>query len=298
MKLIKLTILLHFLTIILYAQDKNKYAFSFLNKQDSLLIDVYYNEDYFFYSEINSPVCEDGVCNFLKIKAKWNLAGSYVQVDTVPNYPLTKYDHEPFTKSDYEQLHNMLLNKQSVFARAKKSDLLEQRHIDGYTGATSKEISVESVKGAVYTCFVLYNLINGDVIDRIGEYIGMNLNDDIIDHLMDLNEHAAYDLLVKSLAVKDYMKYQDEITQIIITDKGNLAKKIIDKMPFKIIKTKRFQDDIASSFSTFAYYTRKSLLHKLRGNLSSESLVKAMSNAKDDNYKIEAEKNFIIDQSF
>ena len=91
----------------------------------------------------------------MNIRVFWDLSGGYWGFDTIPGRPLTKNDHLDFNQEDYQKLHELLLDEQSILKRRHKDDLFDKEEkrvsqvVDAVTGATSKEVKEAVVDGAV-----------------------------------------------------------------------------------------------------------------------------------------------------
>ena len=93
--------------------DEEKFSFlgldSLINHSVRLLSETS-NEPRLFYCDLETSVCADGECRLASIKVYWNLIGNYVGYGIHNEDPLTKYDHDPFEREDYEKLHQLLLD--------------------------------------------------------------------------------------------------------------------------------------------------------------------------------------------
>ncbi|MEM6344087.1 MAG: hypothetical protein AAF927_09415 [Bacteroidota bacterium] len=133
----------------------------------------------YYFAYINTPVCIDGSCKPLFVNVYWDLLGNYVGYGVIEAELLTKYDHELFTSEDYQKLHWLLLNKHSILARKKLSDLFDTKpakvekvtfngvELDAVSGATKREIGQSVVKGALYSCYTLWHLVHGPIADSM-----------------------------------------------------------------------------------------------------------------------------------
>lgn len=132
-----------------------------------------------YYANIGTPVCIDGSCKPLYIEIYWDLLGNYIGYGVIAAELLTKYDHELFETEDYQKLHQLLFNKHSILARKKLSDLFDASpqtsekvtfngvELDAVSGATKREIGQSVVKGALYSCYTLWHLVHGAVVDSM-----------------------------------------------------------------------------------------------------------------------------------
>ncbi|MFW5877533.1 MAG: hypothetical protein ACOCUP_00330 [bacterium] len=145
----------------------------------TFLNDVFFcvtKDSCYYYSKIRTSVCEDKLCRIVHLKVYWDLAGNYLNFDTIPGLGLTKNNHNPFTEEDYIKIHHTLRNDNSILGEKTKDELLDKSEnrysekIDGYTGATAKEIKKAVVDGALYSTHTLWNLINEEIRIRLKEY--------------------------------------------------------------------------------------------------------------------------------
>lgn len=139
----------------------------------------------YYYSKIFTPVCETGECKPIYINIYWDLLGNYSKYDLPEGEELTKQDHIPFTKSDYELLHEVLLDgddpryglrvKRSDLPEGGKKDKEEQSSpspanalvllsktemVDAVSGATRPQMKGRFVPGALYTTYTCWDLAN------------------------------------------------------------------------------------------------------------------------------------------
>lgn len=149
--------------------------------KDSVFINpVYFCTDSlganYYYSPLETTVCNDTLCQIVFLKIFWDLAGNYSKFETSNENPLTKNDHKPFTPQDYEKLHNTLKNEISILGDKTEDELLDpsrsrySEKIDGVTGATAKEIKSEVVDGALYSTYTLWHMANGDIQQKLRKY--------------------------------------------------------------------------------------------------------------------------------
>lgn len=139
------------------------------------------SEPELFASNIETPVCSDTLCNLMNVRIYWTLAGTYLGYDTIPGKPLTKNDHLKFNTDDYQKLHELLCDEQSILRRRSKDDLFDKESnrisqvVDAVTGATSKEVKDVTVDGAVYSSYTIYHLVHSQLSSAIKNYVKENL---------------------------------------------------------------------------------------------------------------------------
>ena len=177
------------------AIESTEYILSFPSTTTNAEFDLYLLRDndsrpIFFYSDINTPVCIDNICKPAYIELYWNLVGEYIGYGLYPEKPLTKYDHELCHDDDYHKLHNLLKNKHSLLNRKSLDDLYDLRQgrqdtiefdgkrVDAITGATKKEIKEYIIEGALYSCYVIWQIVHGPGRDSIINYINQEFERD------------------------------------------------------------------------------------------------------------------------
>lgn len=134
--------------------------------EPSRVIPVNYSMD------LHTGICFDNKCRPLKIVVYWNITGRYLGFELLDEEYLSKYDHEPFTDAEYEQLHALLADPflplgDYAFEELVKIPDTGSEEVDGVSGATSKEVLQFVVEGAAYTTHKLWNIIHGPTRDQI-----------------------------------------------------------------------------------------------------------------------------------
>ncbi len=229
-----------------------------------------------YTARIATLVCEVDKCYAIEIDFYWDLIGRFHHYDTLLGQELTKLDHEPFTKSDYDKLNNILIDPNSILASYAEKDLVKdsrKSEIDGFTGATIMEIKEAVIEGAVYSCYSLWNIAHGPVVDSIQKNTLKLLNRDIVRQLVNKNDQELNYFLINNFSEKDHRLYLPEVLQTISQGKGYYAKNAIEKIPEDVIADSLSQQFFAANFSDLDYFTQVSLLKKLNAKLISEELM-------------------------
>ena len=125
-----------------------------------------------YYKKVVGEVCFDKKCRFLDIVVYWNITGRYLGFELPEGEFLSKSDHEPFSGDEYQQLHALLADESLPLDRTTFEELLDpapklEEDVDGYSGATSKGLAAMVVKGAAYTTYKLWNIVNGSTMDIV-----------------------------------------------------------------------------------------------------------------------------------
>ena len=175
----------------------------------------------FFKAEITTDVCKDSLCELMEINVIWDLAGNYKTMDTIPGVPLTKNDHEPFSNSDYNKLHNILKNGNSILGYRTKIELIDNsvsdysEKVDGVSGATSKEIKSTVVEGAVYSTYTLWHLVNGGIVNQLRKHTQTNYNPAIQNQLLESENPKTLLFVLKTFNAEDYIDHFEKVISIM-----------------------------------------------------------------------------------
>lgn len=235
----------------------------------------------FYQSNIRTTVCDDEVCEIMYIKLYWDLVGEYVGYDTVAQHPLTKFDHEPFTKKDYDRLHELLNNEGSILKFKQKSELIDKQKVkasdvvDGTTGATALEIKEEVVEGALYSSYTLWHLAyNGAIKNMLSSHTKKLLDKALMVSLLN-SDRSGYNLFAyHNFKVNDYSIYKSHWLNSLKESIPLTRKYILKNIPDEMWNTASVQDDVCAMFNFFDVNTKTSLFNKLSTskNISSKSI--------------------------
>lgn len=233
---------------------------------------------------IFTPICEEDKCYAVEIDFFWDAIGRYDHYDTIPGSPLTKLEHEPFTPGEYEKLHQILSESSSVLANYKKEDLvqdIEEEGVDGVSGATINEIKESVISGAVYSCYTLWHIVHGRVVDSIQVLTYRSLTDQIVEKMVHKEDQQINYYLINNFSEEDFSEYLPHILFTIEKGQGYYAKNAIEKMPGSVLKDDRSQQFFTDHFESLNYFAQIALLKKLEpqsiGNELKTSLRKQLT---------------------
>ncbi len=247
---------------------------------DSLDIELtpLYDEDSLldgYTAFIFTPICEEDKCYAVEIDFFWDAIGRFDHYDTIPGQPLTKLEHEPFTPEEYEKLHQILSEPASVLGNYQKEDLvqdIEEEGVDGVSGATINEIKESVISGAVYSCYTLWHIVNGKVVDSIQSLTYRDLRDPLVEKLVRKEDQQINYYLINEFSEEDFLQYLPHILFTIEKGQGYYAKNAIEKMPASVFEDERAQQFFADIFSDLNYFAQISLLKKLNPQSVSSEL--------------------------
>jgi hypothetical protein len=125
-----------------------------------------------YFIELRTGICFDNKCRPLDIVLYWNITGRYLGFELLDGEFLSKYDHTPFTPSEYGELHNLLADPFLPLGNYEFEELVNipdtvNNSVDGVSGATSKDVLEFVVEGAAYTTHKLWNVIHGPIREQV-----------------------------------------------------------------------------------------------------------------------------------
>lgn len=150
----------------------------------------------YYFKNVISEVCFDQECRLLEIVVYWNITGRYLGFELPEGEFLSKHDHEPFVESEYEKLNDLLADANLPLANISFEKLIEipdqeENQVDGVSGATTPEVSKMVVKGAAYTTYTLWNIVNGSTKSLIERVTAKQLSSNLIHMILnseDIND--------------------------------------------------------------------------------------------------------------
>lgn len=282
---IKLFLLLFLCLFFASFQDVNQQQPTFVvTTKDSIEFKVFLVQDkeykpVNYKSKIIAPVCENGLCYKVELNVYWNLVGSFERFEVLPDKPLTKSEHEPFTDSEYVKLTSLLKSTAPTLSKYRKEDLITKiQHIDGVSGATVAAVKDETIPGAVYTCFTLWHLVHGQVVDSIQKQTAQILTKDVVTKIIDYQTVEGDYYLLKYLSEKQFQSYLSDILPLSIRNNWYFSKHFFEKMPEVLVSMPDFQEFFGANFSKIEYYGQLSLLRRLQHKIISDQLAIALVN--------------------
>ncbi len=219
-----------------------------------------------YRADITAPVCEDRVCYDVHIAFNWNLLGEFKDFEIRKNDPLTKLDHQPFLPEDYQKLQSILVSRDLNFVKVPASELVEKSDkskVDGYSGATKLTIKKEVIEGALFTCYTLWHIANGAVVDSIKNHTSAALNKSLVSKIIGLKSQTGNYYLINSLSKEGFSENIDALLSVIVESEGYFAKNAFEKIPEDIFVTSSIQKFIIENFLKQDYFTQKAILQKL-----------------------------------
>ena len=154
--------------------------------------------------------------------------------------------------------------------------------IDGITGATVAAIQDEIVPGAAYSCYTLWHIAHGTVMDSIQENTKRRLDANLVSELASLKDEDAHFFLLNSFEEKDFRTYLPQVLDLIRRNGNYFDKETIELIPEKMLLEKELQEFFAMEFAGFAYFAQRSLLERLDNKFISADLAEVLIQNLDD----------------
>jgi hypothetical protein len=260
--------------VILKNTGKHEIAFQYMT-DDLVLLDIY---QYFdtaglldgYTSYVKTPVCEDSLCYEVELEFYWDLLGNFTEFSLTPEKPLTKLDHIPFSKSDYEKLSRILLTKTPSFVYLRKNELVGENineefpEIDGISSATVVEVREDMVHGAIYTCFTLWHIANGEITFNIKEHTRKGLNEKLIRKLLSSNNVEGHYFLIENIDSRYFKLFLPEILSLAEKYRGFFIRRVIVKIPAYLLEIEVVQEFFSINFNQLEYPSQTRLIAKLK----------------------------------
>ena len=248
----------------------------------------------YFFRNVFTPVCYTEVCKPVRIDLYWDLLGNYLGFQVPSHEPLTKTDHKEFETKDYEQLHQILLNTQSILQDFNIYELVDTRtynlsdSVDAITGATPKTIKNEVIGGAVYTCFTLWHIANGPVKQALKDITDSQWNNALLRaFLRSTNHHYQYHAIDDVVNNRETSSnFLPQVLDIVTGRNIFTARYALDKLPTELFNSSdTLQLWLWSVYKQSNYTMQSAVLEKLKemklsGGLAL-SLARELSNANE-----------------
>ena len=239
--------------------------------KDNILLD--------YYKKVKGEVCYDDECRLLDIVVYWNITGRYLGFELPKEEFLSKYNHEPFSESEYQRLHTLLADSSIPLDAVSFEKLLEQPRneegtVDAVSGATSKSVAGMVVKGAAYTTYKLWNIVNGPTMDFVSELTEKQLTPTLIHRILQSsdNNDKLWALNRIDTTTELTLDLEASLLEIISSDDFYLAYSAIHAIDPAHLNASDLQERLFSIYANVNHSIQKELLKKLMQSpfLSSE----------------------------
>jgi hypothetical protein len=189
-----------------------------------------------FGRHIFKDVCITGQCKMIRLWLFWDGAGNYLGFQIPEDEPLTKSDHTEFETPDYEKLHRILTERESILKDLKTEDLTEKPEVenpfevDGYTAATKPGLDEVVVKDAVYTCHTLWHTVYGPTQTAIAEILETRISEDYLELMFADGKTSLVSWAITSVAKEAtyHAQFYPHILTALLSDDAALSKQALD----------------------------------------------------------------------
>lgn len=219
-----------------------------------------------YYAELLTPVCEDSICELLRLEVYWDLLGNYLGFDTIATYPLTKYDHSPFSAADYQKLDVLLKTPLPALESMKLSELVSKEdsaNVDAHSGATALEVKNEVVEGAAYSCHVMWHIMNRVGRLEVFKYTKNQLNANWILVMLQSSSENYASYLFSIFQEEDFKTYQGHIKKLF-AENDWAVKSLIENMADEYQLPASMQMAMLEQFEQLHAMTRYQLIILLK----------------------------------
>lgn len=224
-----------------------------------------------YYKKIYTGVCFDNECRMLDIVLYWNITGRYLGFELPEGEFLSKFDHEPFTESEYERLHGLLADLLSPLGMYAYNELapkppVEEEEVDGITSATSKDILEYVVEGAAFTTYTLRTLVYGPIQDEVESLTRQALSEELV--LKILESPDVSDRIWALGQVRDHLELTPALRVAILNfiddDNYSLAERAVHAIGSGELESNALQMLLLEKFYQSDYGLQKLILDKLK----------------------------------
>ncbi len=220
---------------------------------------------------IRTGVCFDNKCRPLDVTLHWNPTGRYLGFELPEKEFLSKYDHEPFTAEEYEQLHTLLADQFSPLGSFHYNEIVPQADstydkVDAVSGATSANVLEYVVEGAAFTTYKLWNIAYGSSQQHVQKLTEAALTPAYLQAL--LQSPDTQDKLWALNHINGYITPDPALYQTLLMyiseQEFSLAERAIQALNATDLSKKSLQLELAKKIFPASYSLKKLLLQKLQ----------------------------------
>ena len=223
-----------------------------------------------YFKKVIGEVCYDDECRLLDIVVYWNITGRYLGFELPKGEFLSKYDHDPFSENEYQRLHTLLADSSIPLDAVSFEKLVEQPKndegvVDAVSGATSKSVADMVVKGAAYTTYKLWNIVNGPTMDIVSELTGKQLTPTLIHRILQSpdNNDRLWALNRIDSTTELTLDLETSLLEIIASNDFYLAYSAIQSLDAMHLKSTELQQRLFSTYPKANHSIQKELIKKL-----------------------------------
>lgn len=259
------------------AQDINKivskdYAFTTFS-QDSVEIRMQVNlnaqqQPINYSSWIETPVCADSLCHLVLIHLYWDILGNFYKYELPADRPLTKFDHEEFTRKDHDKLYEILANTESPLRDYKKDDLIDQNVklksevADAVSGATNAGIKEDIIEGALYSTYTLWHIVNGPIAREILKRTESGITPQILNKMLHSDSHQEQFYALTRLD-SDQLSNSQVLLELILKGKAYVPLFAVQKLQAASWNLPEYQEKLLSALPAMSFELQNEIINKL-----------------------------------
>ena len=246
-----------------------------------------------YFRKIRTSVCFDNKCRLLKVNLYWNPTGRYLGFELEKGEFLSKAEHKPFTKEEYERMSELLADPLSPLATLAYAEIAPNvkpvtdsnaNEVDAVSSATAKNLLDYVVEGAAYTTYKMWHVVYGSTqadVARLTEkslsaaYLLVLLDSTVgADKIWALNHIRGFVALTPALKQRLFL-FIDDATY-------NLAERAIQALDPAASASESWQLELVTKLNTTSYAIQKLIINKFKevpilNNLAKKALAGKLS---------------------
>jgi len=221
-----------------------------------------------YTAHLMTAVCSDGVCKPIDIHLYWDLLGRFYRYSTGKE-PLTKFDHDPFTEEDHKKLNEILADKNSILRDYEVEDMIDgtvevsSAQVDGVTGATGKAFKDASVEGAMYTVYMLWHFVNGDIRTKIYRHTQSMLSEPMIASMLGAGREDYLNFVFDNLTEPQREKFAPQIIALLASKDIYTPHFALQQLTDELLMDPAHQEAVLCYFGSVSFFVQNSLLTRL-----------------------------------
>ena len=218
---------------------------------------------------IQTLVCNDKECLPVDITLFWETTGAYLGFKLPLGLPLTKKEHLPFSEEEYVKLNKLLSNHQSVLSNYKRKDLVVSgenlKEVDGVSSATVLEVRNVTVSGAVYTCYQLWQIVNGQIARFVSQHSSQIMTPAFASRLIKKDKPEEILWLLEQVNFKNtvYSELKQDMVQILTGHDYSVAYRILNILDVDDLNSVAIQHSLLDAFNSSSAALKTEIVKKL-----------------------------------
>lgn len=203
----------------------------------------------------------------MNITLYWAVTGRYLGFELPEKEFLSKTEHDPFKKRDYEHLHELLADPYSGLANYRIDELApiqDQNEVDGITGATIAGVKDYIVEDAVYTTYTMWHIVHGATQDKVREYTAQHFDENLL--LKILNSPVCSDVIWGLESIPPDFTWteelQDQLLGLVQDEESIIANKAVECFSPAMLANEQTQLKLFFQYKHAGYFVRRKILQK------------------------------------